>query len=64
MYLIVKLDAPGMGKREVVEHVTSGIGMTGMYDVEDPRRDIEVISVVTATPKRLARVSEAMREGR
>ena len=65
MYLIVKLDAPGMGKQEVVDNVKDAVARTANhFRVGDPRRDIEVISVVAATPKRLARVGEAMREGK
>ena len=65
MYLIVKLDAPDMYKRDIVEHLKYEINAArGHFEMGDPRRDIEVISVVAATPKRLARVGEAMREGK
>ena len=61
MYLIVKLDAPGMGKHEVTEHIKAELAH-GYFRSKAPLCDIEVISVVAATPKRLARVGEAMKE--
>lgn len=54
--LIVKIDAPDIGKRDIVEHVKSElVACRGTFRVGDPRRDIEVVSVVSATPKRLMR---------
>ena len=52
--LIVKIDAPDIGKRDIVEYVKDIVARTvNSYRVGDPRRDIEVVSVVSATPKRL-----------
>ena len=57
--LILKIDAPDLGKRDIVEHVSDElIAARGHFRVGDPRRDIEVVSVVSATPKRLDNVKK------
>jgi len=60
--LILKIDAPDIGKRVLTDHVKDAVaGVANRYRVGDPRRDIEVVSVMSATPKRLDNVKKGLR---
>jgi len=59
--LILKIDAPDIGKRDITEHVSRALAFAKSYKPGDPRRDIEVVSVMSATPKRLDNVKKGLK---
>lgn len=60
--LILKIDAPDLGKRDITRHVAFEMAAAvARFKPGDLRRDIEVVSVMSATPKRLDNAKKGLK---